>query len=70
MKNYEVFELLKRIDNRYIPTEKEKHDLSEIKEIKWRNIKKVPNSITLLVGIQILDLSFSSISATCPTVPT
>ena len=57
MTDQEVLELLKKIDNGYKPTEKEKKKLSNIKKIKWKKIESIPESIDTLSGLTELDVS-------------
>ncbi len=62
MTDWEVYKLLKKIDEGYVPSEKERRRLSSIKSISWDDIFKLPKSISMLSGLMELELRGTRIS--------
>ena len=56
MTDYEIFELLQKIDDGYIISEEDKNVILSVKEIVWKGTEKIPESIVSLTSLQTLDL--------------
>lgn len=57
MNDREVFELLQKIDDGYKFAKEKRILLSKIEKIVWKNTELIPESISLLSGLEELDVS-------------
>ena len=60
--DWEIYDLLIRIDDGYLITEDEKQVLNSIMSIRWEKINKLPNSMRLLSSLSSFEISNTEIS--------